>query len=492
LVRFRQKDIKLPSNEQLYLGDNNEGIIEHDGTDLNITVTGTSAKIDISGDTKVNDRLGIAVDPSASYRVFSRDYNSETSGNQHQYYFDCRISPAGASSAQNRGFKVYAQYEGGGNHTGNDFTVMETEVRNASSYNMTYMTGIRNYVYVLAGKTVNYPRGTYNEVYLRGNTSVAYGTYNYVYAATATANVTSIRSSYNQAANTAAVTVDDAIGSYNFILNHSTGSITEAIGSKSFIQNTSTGSITDAYGFWFDASSNGTITNMYGFYMDSTITGSVNPANLYGLYISDISGEGNTVYGVYIADNVDNYFGGDIFYGANISGAGNIYAGNFYGNGSGLSNINAVQIQGRNISSDAPTDGQALAWNNGLSQWEPQTISGTTVSGIDKWPTEAHNTGVTLTTGDFGKTITIDSASDQIAYLPSVDSGDEGAWFRFVKQGAGRVTISGADSDTIADSSAGGTIYDDVSDETWATLTLQLVSGTQWVITGAHGSWITT
>lgn len=35
-----------------------------------------------------------------------------------------------------------------------------------------------------------------------------------------------------------------------------------------------------------------------------------------------------------------------------------------------------TRIQGRNIASAAPTDQQALRWNNALSQWEPQTIIG--------------------------------------------------------------------------------------------------------------------
>jgi hypothetical protein len=36
----------------------------------------------------------------------------------------------------------------------------------------------------------------------------------------------------------------------------------------------------------------------------------------------------------------------------------------------------AVKIQGRNVSSVSPTQGQALAWNAISTQWEPQTVSG--------------------------------------------------------------------------------------------------------------------
>ena len=42
------------------------------------------------------------------------------------------------------------------------------------------------------------------------------------------------------------------------------------------------------------------------------------------------------------------------------------------GGGSG----NATQIQGRDVASTAPTDGQVLAWNDAESRWEPTSING--------------------------------------------------------------------------------------------------------------------
>jgi hypothetical protein len=51
--------------------------------------------------------------------------------------------------------------------------------------------------------------------------------------------------------------------------------------------------------------------------------------------------------------------------------------------GSNLTAINAVQMQGRNISSTAPSANQILAWNNSNSTWEPKTDTGTgTVSSV--------------------------------------------------------------------------------------------------------------
>jgi len=106
--------------------------------------------------------------------------------------------------------------------------------------------------------------------------------------------------------------------------------------------------------------------------------------------------------------------------------------------------------------------------------------------------TEAANTGITLATTDFGKTITIDAAGTQTVTLPSVAATDLGAWFRVVKLGAGMVVIDAADSDTIADSGAGDTIYNSEAGEVYAVITLQLAATTKWVVTGAHGTWITT
>ena len=89
--------------------------------------------------------------------------------------------------------------------------------------------------------------------------------------------------------------------------------------------------------------------------------------------------------------------------------------------------------------------------------------------------------------------ITVNSGSTQTLTLPSVGAGDVGVWLTVVKLGAGKVIIDPADADTIADSTAStGTIFDDVATETYATITLRLVTATLWVIVGAHGTWVTT
>jgi hypothetical protein len=101
------------------------------------------------------------------------------------------------------------------------------------------------------------------------------------------------------------------------------------------------------------------------------------------------------------------------------------------------------------------------------------------------------DSGATLDSDDFGKTVIVNSGSTQTVNLPSVSSSDIGAWYRIVKVGTGQVTIDAADSDTIADSSAGGTIYNNQAGEDYATITIQLATDTEWVVTKAHGTWST-
>ena len=98
----------------------------------------------------------------------------------------------------------------------------------------------------------------------------------------------------------------------------------------------------------------------------------------------------------------------------------------------------------------------------------------------------------TVTTSDFGKSIRMNSTEDKTFTLPSVGAGEDGKRIRLGKVNSGRVTIATADSDKIADSDAGGTIYNDVATEIFAYLDLEYVHATTtWNISG-HGTWITT
>ena len=92
---------------------------------------------------------------------------------------------------------------------------------------------------------------------------------------------------------------------------------------------------------------------------------------------------------------------------------------------------------------------------------------------------------------DAGKLFTCNSTSDQTFTLPSVGAGDVSIEFSFVKLGTGKLIITAADSDTIEDSGPGLTLY--CEDSGFASITIKLISTTQWIIlNGATGTWITT
>ena len=96
---------------------------------------------------------------------------------------------------------------------------------------------------------------------------------------------------------------------------------------------------------------------------------------------------------------------------------------------------------------------------------------------------------------DFGinKALSMSAAGLKTFTLPSVAAGDIGKVITFIKLGAGQVTIDAADSDTIHDSSAGGTLTNAQAGETYATVTLMLTSATTWNIIGISGiGWVTT
>jgi len=101
------------------------------------------------------------------------------------------------------------------------------------------------------------------------------------------------------------------------------------------------------------------------------------------------------------------------------------------------------------------------------------------------------NSGYTIPVIEAGTIYTCTSSDLQSFSLPSVDTINIGIEFTIVKLGTGRVQIMSADSDVIEDSGAGLYIY--CEDTTIATITLKLISATQWIIkNGANGIWITT
>ena len=95
-------------------------------------------------------------------------------------------------------------------------------------------------------------------------------------------------------------------------------------------------------------------------------------------------------------------------------------------------------------------------------------------------------------TTDLGSGITFTMSTANKFTLPALSSGDLGKPIAFVKVGSGTVTVQAGSGQKISDSSTTGTIYDDQSNETYASLTLVAVTTTQWIITGFDGTWTTT
>lgn len=98
----------------------------------------------------------------------------------------------------------------------------------------------------------------------------------------------------------------------------------------------------------------------------------------------------------------------------------------------------------------------------------------------------------TLLIADFNKTLVMDSASNKTFTIPTATATEIGSRITFVKTNTGKVTLQLPASTTLVDSSAAGTMYNDLTNETWATVTIQLVTATKWVVVGGFGTWITT
>ena len=171
---------------------------------------------------------------------------------------------------------------------------------------------------------------------------------------------------------------------------------------------------------------------------------------------------------------------------------------NFWGIGplTGFSD-NTLRIgnTNNNIGAWAPVQNLNLVIGGNVGIGTTSPVAALDVSGASKlsrYLTQANDAGITLTSADFGKTITVNSASPQTITLPSVTAGDLGAQVTIIKFGAGKVTIQAAGGTYIADSGAGGTIYNNSAAETYATITLRLTSSARWSILGGDGSWTTT
>ncbi len=214
---------------------------------------------------------------------------------------------------------------------------------------------------------------------------------------------------------------------------------------------------------------NGTALQFGSGVLKSTFTAVPDAAN-YALYLSS---------GLYLADGGVRWADGTVSTSAVAAGGG----ADIYWTGTA---VNLVAADGR----------AALGLGNVDNTSDlDKPISTTTLTALGlkadlKSAVRSVAASTPLDSTDFGKTITVTAAAT--ITLPAESGADIGATITIVKAGAGAVIIAAGTGYTIADSAAGGTIYNNVAAETYATITLRLISGTEWAILGGNGSWTVT
>jgi len=97
-------------------------------------------------------------------------------------------------------------------------------------------------------------------------------------------------------------------------------------------------------------------------------------------------------------------------------------------------------------------------------------------------PVETKTDDYAVVSADFGKMILMNAAGAKIFTLPAVVAADVDRSITFVKRGTGKVTIQAAAGETIDDSSAGGTLYNDLADDLFAVVKLKVISAGTWLI----------
>ena len=230
----------------------------------------------------------------------------------------------------------------------------------------------------------------------------------------------------------------------------------------------------DFYGADYNVASNNVISNSndYGVRIRSAAQYNVISGNVIYESIDDsMSIDGDSDSNLISSNSIYDSAGSTYAININSSDCDNNYLIANYYSGTGASSIN-----------DSGT-------GTAIQHWNEFDIQGTLKA--DRFVVEEADSGITLTTDDFGKTISVDSSSSQTVTLPSVDSTNLGAWVRVLKLNSGQVTVDAADSDTIADSTAGGTIYNNQSGQDYAVIEIQLANGTEWVVVHAEGTWST-
>ena len=148
-----------------------------------------------------------------------------------------------------------------------------------------------------------------------------------------------------------------------------------------------------------------------------------------------------------------------------------------------------VFIIGNGASAGSPSNALTVLKNGNVGIGTTEPVAKLDVNGTAKIAKVLTEAKTSLTTTDFGKTIT--AAGAQTITLPDISATDIGATFTIVKLGTDTVTIDAVGSDVIAGSTAGGGICNNSAAETFANITIQVAADNKWIIVGGHGTWTT-
>ncbi len=90
----------------------------------------------------------------------------------------------------------------------------------------------------------------------------------------------------------------------------------------------------------------------------------------------------------------------------------------------------------------------------------------------------------TLDSDDLGKMLMMNAATAKTFTLPAVGADDIGLPIVLVKRGAGKLTIQAGGTDTIQDSTAGGTLYNDLSqaEDALPLVKLRVIAAGVWLV----------
>ena len=126
-----------------------------------------------------------------------------------------------------------------------------------------------------------------------------------------------------------------------------------------------------------------------------------------------------------------------------------------------------------------------ISIRNGRKVWKEPWILDPNITYGSKTFTDDH----TISLEDRGYDLIMNSADDKTFTSPSVGEPEIGIEYVIYNINTGRLTLQTADSDTVDDSSAGGTVYSDT--DNIAMLRIRLISASHWQMSG-NGAWVTT